>query len=53
MNTFILYNWITHEAGGKVISENDFRDVLVCQIIYYYGHARKFHVEGRARVIAE
>ena len=41
VNAFILYNWITHEAGGKVISENDFRDALVCQIIYYYGRERE------------
>ena len=28
VNAFILYNYLVHQAGLKVISENDFRDTL-------------------------
>ena len=37
VNLFILFNILQVRAGRKVISENDFRDKLVLEIISKYG----------------
>ena len=41
VNAFILYNYLVHQAGLKVISENDFRDTLVLQIIFKYERSQR------------
>ena len=41
VNSFILYNLLRAEAGEKPVSENDFRDKLVLQIIEKYGRKRQ------------
>lgn len=41
VNAFILYNYLVHQTGLKVISENDFRDALVLQIIFKYGRSQR------------
>ena len=41
VNSFILYNLLRVEAGEKPISENDFRDKLVLQIIEKHGRKRQ------------
>ena len=41
VNAFILYNYMIHQAGLKPISENDFRDTLVLQIMFKYGRRRR------------
>ena len=37
VNAFILYNLIATSSGVKTITENEFRDNLVLQIIAKYG----------------
>ena len=37
VNSFVLYNLIAHMSGCRPITENDFRDELVLQIIEHYG----------------
>ena len=37
VNASVLYNVIAVQVGLKPLSENDFRDQLVLQIIYQYG----------------
>ena len=37
VNSFILYNLLAYQAGMRTITENDFRDMLVLQIIEKYG----------------
>ena len=37
VNSFILYNLIAHMSGCRLVTENDFRDELVLQIIERYG----------------
>ena len=41
VNAFILYNILQVNSGKKVISENDFRDKLVLEIISEYGRDRR------------
>ena len=41
MNSFVLYNLIAVQAGLRPISENDFRDKLVLQIIHKYGRGKQ------------
>lgn len=48
VNAFILYNYIASMKGLKTVSENDFRDHLVLQIIELYGkHQREKAPMGR------
>ena len=47
VNSFINYNDIAYESGGKTISENDFRDALVLQIINKYGRDKRGVSRGR------
>ena len=37
VNSFVIYNLLAHQAGHSTITENDFRDMLVMQIIDQYG----------------
>ena len=41
VNAFILYNILAYEAGAPTITENDFRDKLVLQIIAKYGREQR------------
>ena len=41
VNSFILYNILQVQQGRKVISENDFRDKLVLEIIFKYGRDKR------------
>ena len=41
VNSFILYNILQVQHGRKVISENDFRDKLVLEIIFKYGRDKR------------
>ena len=41
VNAFIVYNILAFESGHKPISENDFRDALVLQIINKYGKEKR------------
>ena len=40
VNSFIIYNILAYNKGHKVITENDFRDALVIQIIQEYGRGK-------------
>ena len=37
VNSFILHNLVAHMSGCRLVTENDFRDELVLQIIERYG----------------
>ena len=41
VNAFVLYNLVAVEVGLKPVSENDFRDQLMLQIICQYGSKRR------------
>ena len=41
VNSFILYNLLAVQAGQRPISENDFRDKLVLQILHTYGREKQ------------
>lgn len=48
INSHILYNFVAVYAGIKTVTENDFRDGLVLQIIQKYGREkRQFVTPGR------
>ena len=56
VNSFILYNYTASLRGIKTITENDFRDQLVLQIIDLYGKNRRDkvplgrHPQSEARI---
>ncbi len=37
VNSFILYNYVATLSGCRTVTENDFRDDLVLQLIEVYG----------------
>jgi len=41
VNSFIIYNILAYDKGHKLITENDFRDALVIQIIQEYGRGKR------------
>ena len=41
VNSFILYNLLAYQAGKRTTTENDFRDMLVLQIIDKYGREKR------------
>ena len=41
VNSFILYNLLAYQAGMRTTTENDFRDMLVLQIIEKYGREKR------------
>ena len=41
VNSFILYNLLAYQNGIRTITENDFRDMLVLQIIEKYGREQR------------
>ena len=51
VNSHILYNYPAVYAGSKTVTENDFRDALVLQIIQKYGQEKQQHItRGRPPV---
>ena len=44
VNSHILYNYTAVYAGRKTVTENDFRDTLVLQIIGTYGREKQQHI---------
>ena len=41
VNSHILYNWIQSENDGRVLTENEFRDQFILEIILQYGIERR------------
>ena len=41
VNAFVLYNLLAHQSKCRTITENDFRDTLVLQIIEKYGRNQR------------
>ena len=41
MNSFILYNLLAYQAGQRTITENDYRNMLVLQIVAKYGREQR------------
>ena len=41
VNSFILYNVLAYQAGQRTITENDYRDMLVLQIVAKYGREQR------------
>lgn len=41
VNSHILYNWIQSENDGRVLTENEFRDQFILEIISKYGIERR------------
>ena len=50
VNAFVLYNHLTMLLGCHTISENDFRDELVLQIIEHYCDLRG-RIKGTPRTL--
>ena len=41
VNAFVLYNLLAHQANCGTITENEFRDILVLQIMERYGRDQR------------
>ena len=41
VNAFVLYNLLAHQANCRTITENEFRDILVLQIMERYGRDQR------------
>ena len=44
LNSHILHSYVSVYAGMKLVTENNFRDTLVLQIIEKYGQEKRQHV---------